>query len=142
MTDKTEIETRNITVFGSETEFEGKLSFTDDLVINGSFNGTIDATGNLTVGENSKCVADTISVDSAVIFGNVSANIIAKDRVEMCSGSVVRGEVTTARIRIAKNVEFDGDVTMVDKMPETDLFATASKEFKDSFVLYSPLPGN
>lgn len=142
MTDKTEIETRNITVFGSETEFEGKLSFTDDLVINGSFNGTIDATGNLTIGENSKCVADTISVDSAVIFGNVSANIIAKDRVEMCSGSVVRGEVTTARIRIAKNVEFDGDVTMVDKMPETDLFATASKEFKDSFVLYSPLPGN
>lgn len=142
MTDKTEIEARNITVFGSETEFEGKLSFTDDLVINGSFNGTIDATGNLTVGENSKCVADTISVDSAVIFGNVNANIIAKDRVEMCSGSVVRGEVTTARIRIAKNVEFDGDVTMVDKMPETDLFATASKEFKDSFVLYSPLPGN
>lgn len=140
MTDKTE--TRNITVFGSETEFEGRLSFTDDLVINGSFSGTIDATGNLTVGENSKCVADTISVDSAVIFGNVNANIIAKDRVEMCSGSVVRGEVTTARIRIAKNVEFDGDVTMVDKMPETDLFATASKEFKDAFVLYSPLPGN
>lgn len=128
--------TRNITAFGPETEFEGTLSFTDDLIIEGTFSGTINATGNLTVGKDAVCDVDLIKVQSAVIFGTVNGNIIAQDRVEMCGGSNVNGDVTTARIRIANNVEFNGQVTMVDEMPETDLFTTASQEFKQAFALY------
>ena len=38
---------KNYTVFGEETEFYGVLKFTDNLEIAGTFEGTIDATGNL-----------------------------------------------------------------------------------------------
>ena len=55
----------------------------------------------------------------------------------MCSGSKVKGNVTTARLRIADNVDFEGQVTMLDKEPSVDLFSVASDEFKQSLILKS-----
>ena len=43
MADKNEIEKKNITVFGEETEFDGVLEFNDRLVITGKFSGKINA---------------------------------------------------------------------------------------------------
>ena len=55
----------------------------------------------------------------------------------MCNGSKVKGNVTTARLRIADNVDFEGQVTMLDKEPSVDLFSVASDEFKQSLILKS-----
>ncbi|MBQ9238287.1 MAG: polymer-forming cytoskeletal protein [Treponema sp.] len=128
---------KNVTIFGPETEFDGTLSFTDDLIITGQFKGTITASGNLTIEKNAVCTVDSIAVQSVVIAGTVRGTITAHDRIEMCSGSTVTGDVSSARLRIANNVEFNGHVTMIDRMPETDLFLTASPEFKRALVLYS-----
>ena len=61
----------------------------------------------------------------------------AAERVEICSGSKVIGNITTARIRIANNVEFSGDVNMLEKEPEVDLFSVASDEFKKAMLIHS-----
>ena len=45
---------RTLTVFGLETEFDGVLEFSDDLVITGKFNGRIKATGNLEIAKEDK----------------------------------------------------------------------------------------
>ena len=50
----------------------------------------------------------------------------AGERVEICSGSVVEGNIKTSRIRIANNVDFSGEVSMIEKEPEVDLFSVAS----------------
>ena len=42
-------ERRTLTVFGAETEFDGVLEFSDDLIITGKFTGKINATGNLEI---------------------------------------------------------------------------------------------
>ena len=39
----------NLTVLGEETSFDGFLSFTDNLVITGSFSGTIESDGNFEI---------------------------------------------------------------------------------------------
>lgn len=78
-----------------------------------------------------------MSANSIIISGTVTGNIEAKERVEMCSGSKVKGNVTTARLRIADNVDFEGQVTMLDKEPSVDLFSVASDEFKQSLILKS-----
>ena len=53
MSEKTTIGKRNVTVFGTETEFDGVLEFKDRLIITGKFNGKIVApTGDLTVDKN------------------------------------------------------------------------------------------
>ena len=37
-------------------------------------------------------------------------------------GSVVKGNIKTANIRIADNVEFDGDVEMLEDIPSVEVY--------------------
>ncbi len=131
---------KNLTVLGSETEFDGKLSFTDTLVITGKFHGTIQSTGELEIEKSAVCDVDSITSNSIVVSGKVSGNLYAKDRIEMCSGSIVSGDIETARLRIADNVDFDGSVKMLDNVPTENLFTSASEEFKKSLIVKSDDP--
>ena len=129
-------EKRNITVFGSETEFDGVLEFTDRLVITGKFNGKIEAPeGDLEIAKSADCHVDSIKTNSIVKSGNVEGTIEACERVEICSGSTVKSDITTSRFRIANNVEYTGQVSMLEKEPESDLFSVASSEFKQSMIV-------
>ncbi len=138
MAEKAEVEKRNITIFGEETEFDGVLEFKDRLMITGKFNGKIIApSGDLAIDKNAVCTVDSIDANSIVISGNIKGNINANERVEICSGSVVDGNITTARIRIANNVDFNGEVTMLENEPEVDLFSVASSEYKQAMIIHS-----
>lgn len=129
---------RNITVFGSETEFNGTLEFKDKIVITGKFIGKIEApTGDLEIAKNSVCDVESINVNSIVIYGDVKGKINAEERAEICSGSNVESDVSTARLRIANNVEYSGQVTMLDNEPEVDLFSVASEEYKQAMIVHS-----
>ena len=128
---------KTLTVFGPETEFDGVLEFSDDLIITGKFNGKIKATGNLEVSKEAVCTVESIDVKSVVISGSVTGNINASERVEICSGASVTGDINTARLRIANNVEFEGEITMLDKQPDENIFSVASKEYKEALVLRS-----
>ncbi len=131
-------EKRNITVFGAETEFDGVLEFRDKLVITGKFSGKINApTGDLEIAKNATCNVESINAASIIVSGTVKGNMNASERIEICSGSVVESDITTARIRIANNVDYTGQVTMLEKEPEQDLFSVASSEFKQSMIIHS-----
>ena len=125
----------NLTVFGAETEFEGTLEFTDNLVITGKFSGTIRATGSLEVDKSAICKVDCMEARSVVVSGQVKGDIIGSERVELCNGSRVSGNVSTARLRIADNVDFDGAVTMINKVPEEDIFSVASSDYKKALIM-------
>lgn len=129
---------RNITAFGTETEFEGVLEFRDKLIITGKFTGKIIApTGDLTIDKNAVCTVENIEANSIVISGNLKGDMSAVDRVEICSGSVVEGNIKTSRIRIANNVDFIGEVNMIQKEPDVDLFSVASNEYKQAMIIHS-----
>lgn len=131
---------KNLTVFGQETEFDGVLEFTDNLVITGKFKGEIRATGDLEIEKGAVCDVEKMTASSIVIAGSVSGDICAEERVEMCNGSVVHGDVKTSRIRIAENVEFEGEISMLEKEPEVNLFDVASEEYKNALLLKSDDP--
>ncbi len=131
---------KNLTVFGQETEFDGELEFSDSLVITGKFNGKINATGNLEIDKTAICTVDSIKANSIVISGEIKGNIEAKERVEMCSGSKVTGDIVTGRIRIADDVSFEGQVTMLEKETDVNLFAVSSEEYKQALLIKSDLP--
>ncbi|MBR1640467.1 MAG: polymer-forming cytoskeletal protein [Treponema sp.] len=138
MAERNDGEKRNVTVFGAETEFDGVLEFTDRLVITGKFNGTINAPkGDLQIAKKAVCTVDKIDANSIVISGNIKGNMNAAERVEICSGSIVESDITTARIRIANNVEYSGQVSMIDQEPEVDLFSVASEEYKKAMLVHS-----
>ena len=138
MAEKAEREKRNTTTFGSETEFDGVLEFKDKLIITGKFTGKIIApTGNLEIAKNATCEVENITASSIIVSGSVKGNMNASERVEICSGSTVESDITTARIRIANNVDFYGQVSMLEKEPEVNLFSVASSEFKQAMVIHS-----
>ncbi|MCH5292342.1 MAG: polymer-forming cytoskeletal protein [Treponema sp.] len=138
MAEKNDSGKRNITVFGAETEFNGTLEFTDRLVITGKFSGIINAPqGDLQIAKKAVCEVNRIDANSVVISGNVTGDIFAKERVEICSGSVVESDISTSRIRIASNVDYSGQVTMLDDEPDVDLFSVASDEYKNAVFVHS-----
>lgn len=130
-----EKEKKNTTVLGQETEFDGELSFTDNLVITGLYKGTIQATGDLEIDKTGRCEVELLSANSVVVSGKVVGKICAPERIELCAGSTVTGELETGRLRIADNVDFDGSVSMLDSVPDVDLFSVASSEYKQALVV-------
>ena len=131
---------KNLTVFGQETEFDGILEFTDNLVITGKFSGEIKAAGDLEIEKGAVCEVKKMVANSIVISGSVIGDIDASERVEMCTGSIVHGDIKTARIRIAEDVEFEGQISMIEQEPAVELFKVASKEYKDALLLKSDDP--
>lgn len=138
MAEQIENEKHNVTVFGTETEFDGVLEFKDKLVITGKFTGEIKApTGDIEIARNAVCEVKKMEANSIVISGTLKGDMHASERVEICSGSKVDSNITTARFRIANNVEYNGQVSMLEEDPDVDLFSVASKEFKKAMAVKS-----
>ncbi len=122
---------RDVTVFGLKTKFRGVLKFTEELHIAGTFDGTIDAQGALVIKKGASCTADYIKAASIILEGSVQGNLTAGDRIEMRSGSIVRGNITASRLRIADGVSCEGSVEMIRNNTDIDLFSTRSEVLKE-----------
>ena len=120
-------------VFGKATSFSGNLRFKTTLRIQGRFKGTIEATGALIVDKDATVEADRITVSSLTVFGSVSGAIHAFDKIDMMSGSQVRGDVKAARLRIADGVLFEGQCSMTGVDREVEIFSRPIEEIKADF---------
>jgi cytoskeletal protein CcmA (bactofilin family) len=87
------------TFLDSGTSFEGKISFTGTVRIDGHFRGTASADGTLIVGETGTIDAK-LEVQSLVIRGSVVGEVTAKQRIEVGPQGRLDGVVRTPRIRI------------------------------------------
>jgi cytoskeletal protein CcmA (bactofilin family) len=123
--DKTEI-----VVLGKTTSFTGILKFKTTLRIQGSFKGTIEAEGDLIVDKDAVVDADHVTVNSLTVYGNVSGNVQAADKVDMMSGAKVHGDVNAARLRIADGVLFDGKCKMTNVEKNIEIFHRPTEEIK------------
>jgi cytoskeletal protein CcmA (bactofilin family) len=119
-------------VFSETTRFDGFLKFKDNLCIKGIFRGTIEAnpTGALVVEKEAVVEADHISVSSLTVHGNVSALVHAVDKVDLCPGAELHGDITASRFRIADGVIFEGQCSMTGIDREVEIFARPTEEIK------------
>jgi cytoskeletal protein CcmA (bactofilin family) len=117
-------------VFGSRTNFKGLLRFKETLCIQGSFKGTIEASGALIVDKGALVEADHINVASLSVYGTVVAEVHAVDKIDMFSGAEVRGDCTSARLRIADGVIFEGQCSMTSVDKEVEIFSRPTEEIK------------
>ncbi len=100
------------TVFGSDTEFSGDLSFSKSLQINGRFEGEISSGGYLIVGEGAVVTAN-IKADTVILQGTVNGNIEALKKLEIHSTGALYGNIRTAKLKIADGVVFEGKCEMI-----------------------------
>ncbi|MEA2039166.1 MAG: polymer-forming cytoskeletal protein [Thermodesulfobacteriota bacterium] len=99
---------------GADTEFEGKLSFTGTVRIDGRFKGDILAEGSLIVGETSIVEAD-IRVLQIIINGEVRGDIVAESVIEIRAPAKVIGNINAPSIIIQQGAVFEGNCIMQKK---------------------------
>ena len=87
------------TFLDSGTSFEGKISFTGTVRIDGHFRGTAISDGTLIVGETGTIDAK-LEVQSLVVRGSVVGEVTAKQRIEVGPQGRLDGVVRTPRLRI------------------------------------------
>ena len=96
-----------------DASMTGTLSFKDpvNLQINGRFEGTLDAKGNLSIGENA-VVKATIQGEAITVGGTITGTITATSRVELLSTARVRGKVSSPRVIMQDGAILHGTLEM------------------------------
>lgn len=112
------------------SRFEGKLAFDGHVRLNGEFKGEIRAEGTLIVGEGARIEAQ-ISVDTLIVSGTITGNVVARSRVEMHAPARVLGDVTTPVLVVDEGTIFEGQCHM-DAAKEGAARAAASPTAADA----------
>jgi cytoskeletal protein CcmA (bactofilin family) len=99
---------------GGETFFEGKLSYTGAVRLDGRFKGEIRSDDTLIVGETAR-IEGEIHVGTAIIQGEIVGNVYAKEKVELHHPGRMIGDITSPAVVIDEGAVFEGNCKMKEK---------------------------
>ena len=97
-----------------DASMQGSLVFKDpvNLRINGRFEGTLNARGSLTIGEQAVVNAD-ITGEFIVVSGKVNGAIHALKELKLLAPAAVTGDIRTPLLSIAEGALFEGSCKML-----------------------------
>jgi cytoskeletal protein CcmA (bactofilin family) len=98
-------------VLGPTLKFRGELSAQEDLIIQGSVEGSITHTQNLTVGTDGTMKGD-IRARVIVVDGKVEGDLYATESVNIRATAKVKGNVFAPRVGIVEGAFFQGQIEM------------------------------
>jgi len=101
---------RNLACLGQSVQIKGTITGSEDMQIDGRVDGPVSFPGQrLTVGTSGQLNSE-ITAREIVVYGKVTGNLRAKDRVEIKKDGSVVGDITTARISIEDGAYFKGKI--------------------------------
>ena len=98
-------------VLGPTLRFRGELSAQEDLVVQGSVEGSITHTQNLTIGTDGSMTGN-IRARVIIIDGKVDGDLYATESVNIRATAKVKGNVFAPRVAIQDGAFFQGQVEM------------------------------
>jgi cytoskeletal protein CcmA (bactofilin family) len=93
---------------------KGTVKFSDELLIDGEVEGTIDSTGTLTVGEHAS-IKGEIKTKSIKVRGTVHGDIVATERCELQAGCTLQGDIEAPRLIVDENATFCGSAKVASQ---------------------------
>lgn len=102
-------------VFQQGSTFRGILKFSRPLRILGNFEGELQGEEILEIGPQAKIHAN-IETNHLIVYGHVTGNVVAKEKVELKSGATLIGNIRAPKLEIDDGVIFEGKSEM---KPET-----------------------
>jgi cytoskeletal protein CcmA (bactofilin family) len=105
------------TFIAPNTSFEGKLTGSEPVVIEGSLTGEIDLTGDLRIGTKARLEAK-VHARNVVIEGKLTGDVSADQRVELIASATVDGNIKAPKIVVAEGARFRGSVDMGSQRPK------------------------
>jgi cytoskeletal protein CcmA (bactofilin family) len=101
---------KNAAVLGPGLTVKGQISGDEDLQIEGKVEGPITLKGQrLTVGTSGEIVSD-VHAREVIVYGKVSGNLFAEDRVEVKKDGSVVGNITGGRVLIEDGAYLKGQI--------------------------------
>jgi len=109
------LERREVNAFmGAETFFEGKLTYTGAVRLDGRFKGVIRSDDTLIVGETGR-IEGELHVGITIIQGEVVGNVYGKERVELHHPGRMIGNITAPVVIMDEGAVFEGNCKMKKK---------------------------
>ena len=109
---------------GKSLILKGEITGSEDLFIDGEFEGTIKLKENsLTVGPNGDVRAD-VQARSVTVFGRLQGDVNVVERIGICTTGSLEGDVVTPRIVIEDGAVFRGSVDILKVEKTTTLGKT------------------
>ncbi len=99
------------TVIGAGITIEGEITTDEDVVVQGTVRGKLNAKEGVSVEQGAVVEAD-ITGGPLTVAGSVTGNVNSTDRVDLQAGAKVIGNVKATRITIADGAQFKGNVDM------------------------------
>ncbi len=108
-------------LLGQGAEFQGKLTFTGRIRVDGNLKGEVFSDGILIIGP-SAVVEANVEVGTLIIRGGVlRGNVKASQLVEIYAPARVYGDIHAPQLYMDKGVIFEGNCTMLeDKSSEPE----------------------
>ncbi|MCX6603072.1 MAG: polymer-forming cytoskeletal protein [Acidobacteria bacterium] len=102
---------RGVATIGKAVYIKGQIIAREDLVVDGSVDGTIEAQEHrVTIGPNGK-VAATIKARHIIIQGQITGNIEGTEKVEIRNGAKLLGDVKTVKFVCEEEGTINGSVS-------------------------------
>ncbi|MBN2509865.1 MAG: polymer-forming cytoskeletal protein [Spirochaetales bacterium] len=98
-------------IIGEGTRFDGDLTLSGLLRIDGDFSGTITTTGKVLIGKNGRARC-TIQGDTVVIGGVMKGDIVAAEKVIVLATGMVIGNIVAPRLVAEDGVLLHGSFTI------------------------------
>ncbi len=99
------------TIIGAGITIEGEITTDEDVLVQGTVRGKLNAKDGVVV-EHGGVVEADVTGGPLTVSGSVTGNISSTDRVDLQPGARVVGNVKATRITIADGAQFKGNVDM------------------------------
>jgi len=103
-----------IAFVGEEVTFKGTIRYQGTVRVDGRLEGEIYTDGNLIIGQKAVITAK-IEAGTVTCQGQISGEILAKNRVKLLSPAVFDGTITTPLLSMDEGVMFNGSCNMSQK---------------------------
>ncbi|MFO8062402.1 MAG: polymer-forming cytoskeletal protein [bacterium] len=112
-------------IIGEGTEIEGKMIVPGSIRIDGTVNGEMQVSEQLTVGRKGRVKGEILTRD-AVIAGRVEGKIVVKNKIELQKNAKVDVDLNCKLLVIEEGVIFDGTCSMSN--PKAEISKDMGKE--------------
>jgi cytoskeletal protein CcmA (bactofilin family) len=102
---------------GASMTIKGDIRASEELVVDGEVEGTVESQSLLTVGPKGKVQAN-IKAREVVIFGSVRGNVEVSDKIAIREQGSLVGDIKTAGISIDDGAYFKGSIDIVRPEPK------------------------
>jgi cytoskeletal protein CcmA (bactofilin family) len=120
---------QNPTLLGRSVVMHGELSASEDLLIEGQFEGTIKLQDHcLTIGTKGQVKAE-VHARQVVVHGSVNGNVTAREKIEIRKTGQVLGDLVATGVAIEDGAYFKGSIEILrdgEPSPARTLSASAT----------------